>query len=315
MTQRKHIQIALLGAAALLAFSPASTGRAAQCQTKLFGSDAAPVFQNNNDGTPIEIGTRFNSSVAGNVVGARFFVGASNNGVCTATLWTAAGTPLGSAVFPPFAGPGWNEVSFDAPIPISANQSYVISVYSASGWYESTYHVFDNTIEVPPLRGLATGEDGPNGLYRYGPGGGFPTGSYLNSCYFVDVVLESDCESFDLSWFAVACGGGLSSNGSLFLNSTTGQADAGRMTGGPNFSLVGGFWGGAGGAPSCPADFNDDGIVDDSDFVLFASMYDILLCSAPEMPSDCPADLNGDLQVDDLDFVIFVDAYNELLCP
>lgn len=66
---------------------------------------------------------------------------------------------------------------------------------------------------------------------------------------------------------------------------------------------------------ACPADFNDDGLVDDSDFVAFANGYNILDCADPSMPVGCPADLSGDGVVEDADFVIFVAAYNELLCP
>lgn len=313
MKQHKHIQLALLGAAALLATSPASARPVPLCETTVFTPLDVPALQNNNDGPAIEIGMKFSSTVAGNVVGARYYMGASNNGVCTATLWTSAGVPLASAVFPPFAGPGWNEVTFSSPIAINANQTYVISCLSANGWYEASYNVFDFPVLNPPLRGLAGGEDGPNGVYMYG--GGFPTNGFLNSSYFVDVVFESPCDDFDLSWHTIDCGGGTSTDGTFFLSGTSGQPDAGRMTGGLYFSLVGGYWGAAGAAPSCPADFNDDGLVDDEDFVLFATMYDILDCAAIAMPPGCPADLNGDFLVDDADFVIFVDAYNELLCP
>ncbi|MBX3380025.1 MAG: hypothetical protein KF805_08005 [Phycisphaeraceae bacterium] len=67
-------------------------------------------------------------------------------------------------------------------------------------------------------------------------------------------------------------------------------------------------------APPCPGDFNNDGFVDDSDFVAFAAAYDILDCNDPGMPAGCPADLNGDSLVDDADFVIFASAYDSLLC-
>ncbi|MBS0187750.1 MAG: hypothetical protein JSS51_06755 [Planctomycetes bacterium] len=70
-----------------------------------------------------------------------------------------------------------------------------------------------------------------------------------------------------------------------------------------------------GAAPTCPGDLNNDGFVDDADFVLFAGAYDILDCAEPTMPAGCPADLNNDGLVDDSDFVIFVSAYNELICP
>jgi hypothetical protein len=33
------------------------------------------------------------------------------------------------------------------------------------------------------------------------------------------------------------------------------------------------------------------------------------------MPAGCPSDLNGDGYVDDTDFVIFAGMYENLLCP
>ncbi|MBX3381340.1 MAG: hypothetical protein KF805_14690 [Phycisphaeraceae bacterium] len=64
----------------------------------------------------------------------------------------------------------------------------------------------------------------------------------------------------------------------------------------------------------CTGDFNDDGLVEDADFVDFAAAYNLLLCTDPIMPENCPADLNGDGFVDDSDFVLFAAAYNALLC-
>ncbi len=62
---------------------------------------------------------------------------------------------------------------------------------------------------------------------------------------------------------------------------------------------------------SCPSDLNHDGIVEDSDFVIFAGAYDILIADYRWASGD----LNGDGAVDDTDFVIFVSAYNDLICP
>lgn len=61
----------------------------------------------------------------------------------------------------------------------------------------------------------------------------------------------------------------------------------------------------------CGGDLNRDGLVEDSDFVIFIGAYNQLQCP----PAACPADLNVDGFVDDLDFVIFVTQYNQLLCP
>ncbi|MGH7243928.1 MAG: hypothetical protein ACREJD_10960 [Phycisphaerales bacterium] len=65
----------------------------------------------------------------------------------------------------------------------------------------------------------------------------------------------------------------------------------------------------------CVGDLNNDGVVDDADFVLFASAYNLLVCDDPTMPYPCPADFNSDALVDDADFVTFAAAYNDLLCP
>lgn len=60
-------------------------------------------------------------------------------------------------------------------------------------------------------------------------------------------------------------------------------------------------------ALTCAGDLNKDGVVDDSDFVVFAAAYNNLL--------DRAGDLNADLVTDDADFVIFASAYDTLVCP
>lgn len=65
----------------------------------------------------------------------------------------------------------------------------------------------------------------------------------------------------------------------------------------------------------CPADLNNDDLVDDADFSIFVIAYDVLACSSPSMPAGCPSDLNRDGAVDDADFSIFAVAYDDLSCP
>jgi len=57
----------------------------------------------------------------------------------------------------------------------------------------------------------------------------------------------------------------------------------------------------------CRADLNRDNLVDDSDFVLFATAYDTFVTNS--------ADFTGDAMTDDYDFVIFAEAYDQLSCP
>ncbi|MBS0192586.1 MAG: transglutaminase domain-containing protein [Phycisphaerales bacterium] len=61
---------------------------------------------------------------------------------------------------------------------------------------------------------------------------------------------------------------------------------------------------------NCLADLNNDGIVEDADFVIFAMSYDLL--TVP--PADPACDFNVDGFVDDTDFAAFAQAYDELLC-
>lgn len=65
----------------------------------------------------------------------------------------------------------------------------------------------------------------------------------------------------------------------------------------------------------CPWDLNNDGVVDDADFSLFAVSYNTLECNDPSMAFGCPSDFNYDRIVDDADFSLFIVMYNEFLCP
>ncbi|MBY0111512.1 MAG: hypothetical protein K2Y21_01720 [Phycisphaerales bacterium] len=118
-----------------------------------------------------------------------------------------------------------------------------------------------------------------------------------------------------LRWFSGSCGGTLlgSGLGSFVVNSPS--VTTTYFVRWENSCGVSGCASVTVNVRNCPADFNCDQLVDDSDFVTFADAYTLLLCSDPSMPAGCPADLNGDTFVDDSDFVIFADAYAALLCP
>lgn len=60
-------------------------------------------------------------------------------------------------------------------------------------------------------------------------------------------------------------------------------------------------------AANCPADLNGDGVVDNSDFVVFTNAYSIFLSRS--------GDMNNDTFTDALDFVLFAAAYNDFACP
>ena len=80
-------------------------------------------------------------------------------------------------------------------------------------------------------------------------------------------------DTFEIDWHTIDCGGAMNSTGGGFeLSGTIGQMDAGPTSGpmtGGGFSLVGGFWPGAGFACPLPGDMNGDGLRNGKDIQRF----------------------------------------------
>ena len=174
-----------------LPFATTSTS----CPCSIWPSTATPAVAANPDPSSVEIGVRFQSDTAGYIKGIRFYKGAGNTGPHTGKLWTASGTLLASATFSGETASGWQEVRFATPVAITANTTYVASYYAPSGFFSYTVPYFTSQVTSPPLRALANGDGGGNGLYRYGAGGGFPTSTSNAANYWVDVVFDYNAGS------------------------------------------------------------------------------------------------------------------------
>ena len=90
-----------------------------------------PVF----DPTDYELGTYFNSSVAGQVTALRVYVGsveAGNAGTIVGTLWDASGIVLGTATYGTIVE-GWNEIALTTAVSIAASTTYVVSANTNAG--------------------------------------------------------------------------------------------------------------------------------------------------------------------------------------
>ncbi|MBL8885477.1 MAG: hypothetical protein JNK16_02355 [Phycisphaerales bacterium] len=64
----------------------------------------------------------------------------------------------------------------------------------------------------------------------------------------------------------------------------------------------------------CLGDLDNNGMVNDEDFVIFVQHYNLLLCEDASMPPACPSDFNADGVVDDVDFTIFIQSYDLPIC-
>jgi hypothetical protein len=105
----------------------------------------------------------------------------------------------------------------------------------------------------------------------------------------------------DLSCHTIACGGGVSSAGSIELYGVIGQADAGRLANG-TVECAGGFLAGGEAAP-CYANCDSSTAtprLNVNDFICFQSRF-----AAADPYSDC--DRSGSLNVND--FVCFQGAF------
>jgi methionine-rich copper-binding protein CopC len=163
---------------------------AGTCPCMIWSDQAVPRVAAVSDGGPFELGVKFRANADGYVTGVRFYKGPGNDGTHTGTLWSSSGTQLATATFTGEGSSGWQQVDFDSPVAVIANATYVASYHTSSGNYaaDSGYFTgFGST--YGPLMALAAGIDGPNGVYKSGASG-FPTQSFNNTNYWVDVVFE-----------------------------------------------------------------------------------------------------------------------------
>jgi hypothetical protein len=143
----------------------------------------------------VELGLKFRSDIGGYVTGVRFYKGPSNTGVHVGNLWSGSGALLASVTFGNETASGWQQANFSTPVSVLANTTYIISYHAPNGNYSADSGYFAYGVNSGFLHALASGVDGPNGVYVYGSTSGFPTQTSQNSNYWVDVVFTAPGQS------------------------------------------------------------------------------------------------------------------------
>ena len=163
------------------------------CPCSIWSGSDTPASLNPGDTNAVELGVKFRSSADGYITAIRFYKGPDNTGTHIGRLWSSNGdNPLAEATFSGESSSGWQEVSFGSPVAITANTTYIASYYAPGGNYAFSGGYFASSGATKgPLTALQSGVDGPNGVYRYGVGGGFPTDSFNSTNYWVDVVFAT----------------------------------------------------------------------------------------------------------------------------
>jgi hypothetical protein len=161
------------------------------CPCAIWSASTTPSIPASSDTNAVELGVKFRATQSGSITGIRFYKGSGNSGTHVGKLWSSTGTLLASATFTNETSTGWQQVNFGAPVAVAANTSYVASYFAPSGHYAVNTGYFTTAVSNPPLRALANGEDGGNGLYLYSATGGFPANTSNASNYWVDVVFAT----------------------------------------------------------------------------------------------------------------------------
>jgi Domain of unknown function (DUF4082) len=168
--------IAFLSSAAVLA----------QTAPQSIFTTQVPSAADISDGVPYELGMKFRSAKTGQITAIRHFKAASDTGTHVGRLWSSTGTLLASVTFTGESASGWQQQALTAPINISANTTYIVSVNVASN-FPFTQGGLATAITNGDLSSVA---DGQNGVY--GAPGAVPTSSFQNSNYFRDIVFVPD---------------------------------------------------------------------------------------------------------------------------
>ena len=149
--------------------------------TSIFAANAVPDTPSWNDALAVQVGVRFQASVAGTVTGIRFYKGAANTGSHTGYLWSASGQQLAAVTFSTETASGWQTATFSQPVAILPGTEYRASYQSTVGRYSVTL----NALAAPVTSGaLSTPASGA--VYRYGTA--FPDQLSVHN-YWIDVFF------------------------------------------------------------------------------------------------------------------------------
>jgi len=160
------------------------------CPCTLWSDSAVPKVAADSDSSPVELGVKFKSDIAGYITGVRFYKSATNTGTHVGSLWTASGALLARGTFTNETASGWQQLTFSTPVAIAANTVYVASYHTDVGHYAGDNGFFATAgVDSPPLHALKDGAYGGNGVYVYSGAPAFPNQTWSASNYWVDVVF------------------------------------------------------------------------------------------------------------------------------
>ncbi|CAN5612162.1 hypothetical protein BH09PLA1_BH09PLA1_12500 [soil metagenome] len=174
-----------------------TTAQQAATASRIFSPSDVPAIQSANDFSPVELGMKFRSDVAGFIAGLWFYKGAQNTGTHVGSLWSSTGALLGRMTFVNETASGWQYSSFASPVAIAPNTTYVASYFTNGGYSANLSYFAAAGADNGNLHGLRDGVDGGNGVYTYASASAFPNESYQSTNYWVDVDFGTSAPPTD----------------------------------------------------------------------------------------------------------------------
>ena len=156
-----------------------------QCPCSIWQDGTPTGSIDANDTSAQTSGVKFTASSSGFIAGVRFYKESDDTGAHIGSLWSSSGTLLASGTFTGETASGWQELDFSSPVAITAGTTYVASYFSSTGHPAATAAGLASAVTNGPLTALAGG-----GVYAVGSSNTFPTSTYNNNNYWVDVVYS-----------------------------------------------------------------------------------------------------------------------------
>ena len=160
----------------------------------LFGNTAPTLFD--TDGAAIMVGAFIYPSVAGSVLGVRFYKGATNTGTHVGYVWklNQATYDVVSTHQVTFSGEtpsGWQRMDFATPVAVGAGDIFLVGVWMPAGGYGYTLNAFASTVTAGSLNGLADNTVSGIRNGRYGLTQELPLShNGQATSYWVDVAFQ-----------------------------------------------------------------------------------------------------------------------------
>jgi hypothetical protein len=138
----------------------------------------------------ITVGTKFRAAKDGSITAVRWYNGGTATGTHTGTLWSSSGQKLAETVFSNETASGWQQANLSTPVAITANTLYIVSMHTTDGAHWRNLNYFTTSRTNGDLTAPASAEVGGNGVFSFGSAPAFPTSSWSDASYWVDVVFS-----------------------------------------------------------------------------------------------------------------------------